>query len=112
MRWSDGSYLECQDMFRMSGIFRDVTLRSLPAGSAVRDYRVTTTVAPDLCSARVHVDVEMIADSASAPDKTLTATLLTPFGQTTLATAKAVSRAGSPVEFDFHVANPSLWSDC
>ena len=21
-RWSDGSYLECQDMFRMSGIFR------------------------------------------------------------------------------------------
>ena len=23
-RWSDGSYLECQDMFRMSGIFRDV----------------------------------------------------------------------------------------
>lgn len=111
MRWSDGSYLECQDMFRMSGIFRDVTLRSLPAGSAVRDHRVTTTVAPDLCSARVHVDVEMIADSVAAPDKTLTATLLTPFGQTTLATAKAVSRAGSPVEFDFHVANPSLWSD-
>ncbi len=32
MRWSDGSYLECQDMFRMSGIFRDVTLRSLPPG--------------------------------------------------------------------------------
>ena len=29
-RWSDGSYLECQDMWRMSGITRDVTLYSLP----------------------------------------------------------------------------------
>ncbi|MCF0160960.1 MAG: beta-galactosidase, partial [Bacteroidaceae bacterium] len=30
MRWSDGSYIECQDMFRMSGIFRDVYLFTLP----------------------------------------------------------------------------------
>lgn len=29
-RWSNGSYLECQDMWRMSGITRDVTLYSLP----------------------------------------------------------------------------------
>ena len=29
-RWSDGSYLECQDMFRMSGIFRDVFIYSTP----------------------------------------------------------------------------------
>ncbi len=29
-RWCDGSYLEDQDMFRFSGIFRDVTLWSMP----------------------------------------------------------------------------------
>ncbi len=29
-RWCDGSYLEDQDMFRYSGIFRDVTLRAMP----------------------------------------------------------------------------------
>lgn len=29
-RWSDGSYLEDQDMFRFSGIFRDVTLFAVP----------------------------------------------------------------------------------
>lgn len=29
-RWSNGSYLECQDMWRMSGITRDVVLYSLP----------------------------------------------------------------------------------
>lgn len=30
MRWCDGSYLECQDMWRMSGIIRDVELYSVP----------------------------------------------------------------------------------
>ena len=40
-RWSDGSYLECQDMFRMSGIFRDVCLYSTPKVS-VRDHYITS----------------------------------------------------------------------
>jgi beta-galactosidase len=30
LRWCDGSYLEDQDMWRMSGIFRDVTLLHKP----------------------------------------------------------------------------------
>lgn len=40
-RWSDGSYLECQDMFRMSGIFRDVYLYNMPLVS-VRDHYITS----------------------------------------------------------------------
>lgn len=40
-RWSDGSYLECQDMFRMSGIFRDVYLYNTPKVS-VRDHYITS----------------------------------------------------------------------
>ena len=42
-RWSDGSYLECQDMFRMSGIFRDVYLYATPKVS-VRDHRITAAL--------------------------------------------------------------------
>ena len=41
MRWSDGSYLECQDMFRMSGIFRDVNIINVPKVS-VRDHYITS----------------------------------------------------------------------
>lgn len=41
MRWSDGSYLEDQDMWWLSGIFRDVTLLSKPA-IAIRDVTITT----------------------------------------------------------------------
>lgn len=40
-RWSAGSYLECQDMWRLSGIERDVYLYSTPE-TYVSDYQVTS----------------------------------------------------------------------
>jgi beta-galactosidase len=40
-RWSDGSYLEDQDFWRLSGVFRDVYLWSVPVVH-VRDFWVTT----------------------------------------------------------------------
>lgn len=40
-RWSDGSYLEDQDMFRLSGIYRDVYLWS-PPQQHIRDFEVRT----------------------------------------------------------------------
>lgn len=110
MRWSDGSYLECQDMFRMSGIFRDVTLRSVPVGSAVRDHVIKTALTPDLSQATVSVDIDMLADSTGAPDKTIELALIAPYGKE-LARTSAVSKAGAPVHADFNVASPMLWSD-
>ncbi|MEX0333774.1 beta-galactosidase [Vibrio tubiashii] len=41
MRWSDGSYLEDQDMWWLSGIFRDVTLLTKPA-IHIKDVQVVT----------------------------------------------------------------------
>ena len=40
-RWSDGSYLECQDMFRMSGLYRDVYLFATPK-TFIRDHYITS----------------------------------------------------------------------
>lgn len=42
-RWSTGSYLECQDFWRMSGIERDVFLWSQPK-VAINDFRVVSTL--------------------------------------------------------------------
>ncbi len=39
-RWSDGSYLEDQDMFRLSGIHRDVYLMAKPK-QGIRDINIT-----------------------------------------------------------------------
>ena len=42
-RWSDGSYLECQDMWRISGIERDVYLYATPKLD-VRDFKAIATL--------------------------------------------------------------------
>ena len=47
MKWCDGSYLEDQDKFRMSGIFRDVYLLKRPE-KAIRDYHITTELDADI----------------------------------------------------------------
>ena len=41
IRWSDGSYLEDQDFWRLSGIFRDVFLMATPKVH-IRDFQVIT----------------------------------------------------------------------
>ena len=53
-RWCDGSYLEDQDMFRFSGIFRDVTLWSMPKGG-IWDFAVKTTLKNDYQDAELKV---------------------------------------------------------
>ncbi len=54
LKWCDGSYLEDQDKFRMSGIFRDVYLLKRPK-RAVWDYRVTTVVYERKADVRIFV---------------------------------------------------------
>ena len=55
-RWCDGSYLECQDMFRMSGIFRDVYLYNVPKAS-VRDHYITSKLDNERKNATVNVSL-------------------------------------------------------
>ena len=43
LKWCDGSYLEDQDKFRMSGIFRDVYLLKRPE-QRIEDYVITTSL--------------------------------------------------------------------
>ena len=54
LKWCDGSYLEDQDKFRMSGIFRDVYLLSRPE-ECVYDYFVKTHLGPEKGQARVEI---------------------------------------------------------
>ena len=55
-RWSDGSYLECQDMWRLSGIFRPVQLWVRPLAH-IADYSVVADPSEDYGSATVHTDI-------------------------------------------------------
>ena len=55
MKWCDGSYLEDQDKFRMSGIFRDVYILKRPE-QAISDYHIKTKIEDML--AKIELDVK------------------------------------------------------
>ncbi len=57
-RWSDGSYLEDQDMFRFGGIFRDVALISTPK-TRLEDFRTETTLSKDFKSASLDIKADV-----------------------------------------------------
>ena len=57
-RWSDGSYLEDQDGWRLSGIMRDVQLLHAPQ-SRVRDFFVTADLDDKYEDATLNVEVDL-----------------------------------------------------
>lgn len=66
LRWCDGSYLEDQDMWRMSGIFRDVRLQHKPA-TRIADYIMSPTLNSEFShgylAAEVTLEGEAFADA-------------------------------------------------
>ncbi len=60
-RWSDGSYLEDQDLWRLSGIFRPVYLYST-AAARIRDFAVRTDLDSNYCDAVLEIKPELAAE--------------------------------------------------
>lgn len=57
-RWCDGSYLECQDMFRFSGIDRDVFLYTTPQLD-IRDTKIISTLDDSYRKGLLNIDTEV-----------------------------------------------------
>ena len=75
-RYSDGSYLECQDFWRLSGIFRDVFIYATPKVH-IRDFFVNTDLDAEYRNATLRVNAAVINDTNSdAIAPTLEVTLL------------------------------------
>ena len=64
-RWSTGSYLECQDFFRISGIERDVFLYSLPK-AGIRDFRIVSTLDDSYANGLFQINFDLWNSSPSA----------------------------------------------
>ena len=64
-KWSDGSYLEDQDFWRLSGIFRDVYLLGVPKAS-IRDITTRSDLTNDYRDGRLDVNVFMRAFDKAA----------------------------------------------
>ncbi len=64
LKWCDGSYMEDQDKFRMSGIFRDVYLLRRPQ-EGIFDYFVKAQPTQDLKGGKVEVTFRYLAQQAA-----------------------------------------------
>ena len=96
LKWCDGSYLEDQDKFRMSGIFRDVYLLKRPE-KAVQDYRITTEIT-EAC-AKITLDISYYQETP------VTVSVEDAAGNVVAQTE--ISKAGTVT---LEIANPELWN--
>ncbi len=111
-RWCDGSYLEDQDFWRMSGIFRDVYLWS-PPDVHIRDFEVKADLDAKYRDATLQVDAKVGNEDAAIVAASLEATVLDPAGKT-IATSKTELKWSGAGETDAtlraDIANPLKWT--
>ncbi|EOZ9156664.1 TPA: beta-galactosidase [Citrobacter freundii] len=114
LRWSDGSYLEDQDMWRMSGIFRDVSLLHKPT-TQIRDLRINTRFNDDFSRATLAVEIRVAGNTSEDlrvalqlwEGETLTAETNSPLG------SEIIDERGAyhdRVTLCLNVEKPALWS--
>jgi len=114
IRWSDGSYVEDQDMWRLSGIYRDVYLYATPT-LHIRDLAVRTELDDEYRDALLSIRAKVRNYGTEALEGTIEATLLDAQGQSVLpaAVAQSVSTAGeaeAAVDLGHSVSCPRKWS--
>lgn len=113
-RWSDGSYLECQDFWRISGIERDVYLYSIPQVH-IWDYEVQTDLDADYKDAEFSLSatINNYADNLKASNYMMEMQLRDAAGSVVLSDTKPISIDGLRtlnVEFNGAVDNPAKWT--
>lgn len=115
-RWCDGSYLEDQDMWRMSGIYRDVTLTAVPQ-AFVRDHYITSELSASSNYTSGTLNVSLDIDNRAASARTLSAhvELLSPSGKVkhtfpAQTISSLASGSSSKLNFTATLSDLSLWN--
>ena len=107
-RWSDGSYLEDQDYWRLSGIFRSVQLWVRPLVH-IADYRVTAELNADYSEAEVRATID-ICNMGKEVAKNLQAVFMIEGHEWTTGVKKLMTGDTTTVQIVCRVKNPRLWS--
>ena len=98
VKWCDGSYLEDQDHFRLSGIFREVYILSR-SNIRIEDIFIRQDVAEDLSCATLNIECKLTGDAPVLYG------LASPSGE-------VIAQGESDSEnFSIEIAEPLLWND-
>ncbi len=104
-KWSDGSYLEDQDFWRLSGITRDVFLLARHPNH-VRDFRVMASLADDYTTGVFHLDTEITGGTESNK----TALEVSLYDGSKLIETQAITSVNNHVTWDLKLLNVKQWS--
>ncbi|MBD2868502.1 glycoside hydrolase family 2 TIM barrel-domain containing protein [Paenibacillus arenilitoris] len=115
-QWSTGSYLEDQDKWRLSGIFRDVYLLSSPAAVRVRDTHIRTRLSESYDSGVLELAISLAASAGNSGEGYQIRAELLDAGESAVAAGEAdvpglaggMQEAGLRLELP--VRDPKLWS--
>ncbi|KAH1337596.1 hypothetical protein KXV68_000844 [Aspergillus fumigatus] len=106
-QWSDGSYIEDQDQWWLSGIFRDVTLLAFPGQARIEDFFVRTALDKDYVDATLRLSVDLALATAAIVQVTLS----NPSTGSTLQTEKySLGEKQDKLEAELSVSNPNKWT--
>lgn len=111
-RWSTGSYLECQDFWRMSGIERDVFLYSQPKAS-VNDFRITSTLDDTYKNGIFRLAIDLKNHQTSTANLAVSYTLVDKDGKTVSESEQNVSVPSdklSTVNFQQQLPDVQTWT--
>lgn len=111
-RWSDGSYLEDQDMFRLSGIHRDVYLEARPK-LMLRDLFLTSDISSSLDKAALNI-AGSIKSYGKSTNGSVKVTLIDEEGKqqgmVTTGTGAVGNNQEVKINSQITLSNPNLWS--
>lgn len=112
-RWCDGSFLEDQDMFRLSGIHRDVYLVATPK-VRLRDIHLTSRISDRLDKAELRVKADVRNYGKKIQEATLRVSLLNPEGEPvssfTISAGRITGGQENACEGKTTIRDPRLWS--
>ncbi len=107
-RWSDGSYLEDQDMWRLSGIFREVQLWVRPLVH-ITDYQVTAEPNTDFSKANVKAAIS-ICNGIKKTKKGLQAVFIIDGHEVIGNPFKLAAGNTTTINLSYLLNKPRLWS--
>ncbi|KAI1271196.1 beta-galactosidase [Xylaria sp. FL0933] len=102
-QYCDATYIEDQDQWRMSGIFRDIHLIAFPSQSRIEDLFIQTKFDNDYNHAELKVRVDVTGSNE------VQVGLYDPAKKPAIASGSKAAKGGS-VDFSFHVKSPAKWT--
>ncbi|KAL2021392.1 hypothetical protein VTK56DRAFT_7257 [Thermocarpiscus australiensis] len=107
-QWSDGSYIEDQDQWWLSGIYRDVHLIALPSDTRIEDWFLRTDLDSNYTNGVLDATIDVITSLAASV--AVTVRELPQNGGNMISSARQLVLKSSKISLSVPVEAPKKWT--